>query len=120
MRTFSWIVAAIASIYSVVALIYTTNLLLSRVWPFKTLYRAFSSQLSFPLDASRVAAPSFMTSTDPTFLSKAFSDSMKPSRIIPYYYKATGAFVDEDITITTLVTSSRFQVFSRLVSTYQG
>lgn len=54
------------------------------------------------------------------FLSKAFANSMRPSKIIPYYYRATGNFDREDITITTLITSNRFQVFSRLVERYQG
>jgi len=40
--------------------------------------------------------------------------------IVPFYYRATGSFDQEDITITTLVTSNRFQVFSRLVERYQG
>ncbi|GLB37762.1 putative D-isomer specific 2-hydroxyacid dehydrogenase family protein [Lyophyllum shimeji] len=53
-------------------------------------------------------------------LSKAFSGSMRPSKIIPYFYRANGNFHLEDITITTLVTNSRFQAFSRLVERYQG
>lgn len=61
-----------------------------------------------------------MHRTSPQFINKAFTKSMKPSRIIPFYYKSSGTFQDEDITITTLVTGNRFQVFSRLVSTYQG
>lgn len=56
----------------------------------------------------------------PQFINKAFTGSMKPGRIVPYYYKANGIFVDEDITITTLVTGNRFSVFERLVNTYQG
>ncbi|KAH7927477.1 glycosyltransferase family 49 protein, partial [Leucogyrophana mollusca] len=54
------------------------------------------------------------------FLSKAFSQSLHPSKIIPYYYRATGAFEDDDITVTTLVTSNRFKVFAELVQRYQG
>ncbi|KAF8070769.1 glycosyltransferase family 49 protein [Lyophyllum atratum] len=53
-------------------------------------------------------------------LSKAFSSSMRPSKIIPYLYRANGIFDPEDIAITTLVTNSRFQAFSRLVERYQG
>ncbi|KAG5639472.1 hypothetical protein H0H81_001594 [Sphagnurus paluster] len=53
-------------------------------------------------------------------LSKAFSTSMRPSKIIPYFYRALGNFDNEDITITTLVTSSRLQAFGRLVERYQG
>lgn len=54
------------------------------------------------------------------FLSKAFSNSMRPSKIIPYFYRANGDYDREDITITTLITSNRFQVFSRLVEKYEG
>ncbi|KAG6841386.1 hypothetical protein C0991_011726 [Blastosporella zonata] len=53
-------------------------------------------------------------------LSKAFSTSMKPSKIIPYFYRASGRFEQDDITITTLVTSSRFGAFSQLIERYQG
>ncbi|KAF8520843.1 glycosyl-transferase for dystroglycan-domain-containing protein [Gautieria morchelliformis] len=45
---------------------------------------------------------------------------MKPSRIIPFYYKASRSFLREDITIATLVTSNRFEVLVRLVQQYQG
>ncbi|OCH89878.1 hypothetical protein OBBRIDRAFT_755913 [Obba rivulosa] len=55
-----------------------------------------------------------------TFLSKAFSQSMHPTRIIPYYYKASGSVDPDDVTITTLVTSNRFKVFKQLVENYQG
>ncbi|KAJ7496968.1 glycosyl-transferase for dystroglycan-domain-containing protein [Mycena latifolia] len=54
------------------------------------------------------------------FLSKAFSNSMRPSKIVPFFYRATGTFDKDDITITTLVTSNRFQVFARLVERYSG
>ncbi|KAJ7668542.1 glycosyltransferase family 49 protein [Mycena polygramma] len=54
------------------------------------------------------------------FLSKAFASSMHPSKIVPYFYRASGVFDKEDITITTLVTSNRFQVFARLVERYPG
>ncbi|KAF8178587.1 glycosyltransferase family 49 protein [Mycena galopus ATCC 62051] len=54
------------------------------------------------------------------FLSKAFAGSMRPSKIVPFFYRATGVFDKEDITITTLVTSNRFQVFARLVDRYPG
>lgn len=59
------------------------------------------------------------------FLSKAFADSLGPSKIVPYYHRATGPkrdgnFEANDITITTLVTSNRFKVFAKLVEHYQG
>ncbi|CAK5282410.1 unnamed protein product [Mycena citricolor] len=53
------------------------------------------------------------------FLSKAFS-SLRPSKIIPFFYRRTGSFEADDITITTLVTSNRLQVFARLVERYSG
>jgi glycosyltransferase-like protein LARGE len=54
------------------------------------------------------------------FLSKAFAQSMQPNKIVPFFYKATGDFDKEDITITTLITRNRFKVFARLVQEYQG
>jgi hypothetical protein len=54
------------------------------------------------------------------FLSKAFAQSMSPSKIIPFFYRAAGEFDKEDITLTTLVTSNRFKVFTQLVENYQG
>ncbi|KAK7444270.1 hypothetical protein VKT23_015280 [Stygiomarasmius scandens] len=54
------------------------------------------------------------------FISKAFSNSLHPSKIIPFFYRATGEIDAEDITVTTLITSNRFAVFARLVERYQG
>lgn len=54
------------------------------------------------------------------FLSKAFSSSLHPSKIVPFFYRASGHFDQEDITITTIITSNRFQVFARLVERYRG
>ncbi|KAG1860813.1 glycosyltransferase family 49 protein [Suillus subluteus] len=54
------------------------------------------------------------------FLSKAFSQSMHPLKVVPYYYRASGTFEQNDITVTTLVTFNRFKVFSELVTHYQG
>lgn len=54
------------------------------------------------------------------FLSKAFANSMRPSKIVPFFYRATGIFDKDDITITTLVTSNRFHVLARLVNNYSG
>ncbi|GAA5857163.1 hypothetical protein JCM8547_009346 [Rhodosporidiobolus lusitaniae] len=64
------------------------------------------------------------TLSEDHFLSLSFSSSLQPSKVIPYYYRATDpdreGFNKEDITITTLVTSNRFTVFERLVERYQG
>lgn len=54
------------------------------------------------------------------FLSKAFSSSLHPSKIVPFFYRASGHFDREDITIMTIITSNRFQVFARLVERYRG
>jgi hypothetical protein len=58
--------------------------------------------------------------TQDLFLSKAFSQSMKPSNIIPFFYRASGVFDDDDITITTLITSNRFEVVTQLIERYEG
>ena len=55
-----------------------------------------------------------------TFLSKAFAQAMHPTDIIPFYYKATGLIDEEDVTITTLVTSNRYKVLKQLVERYKG
>lgn len=54
------------------------------------------------------------------FLSKAFGEALQPSKVVPYYYKATKQPKSQDITITTLITSNRFKVFAALVERYQG
>jgi len=58
--------------------------------------------------------------TEEFFLSKVFSEAFQPSKVIPYYFKAEKTPKAEDITITTLITSNRFEVFDRLVTHYQG
>ncbi|ORX60297.1 hypothetical protein DM01DRAFT_1281614 [Hesseltinella vesiculosa] len=45
---------------------------------------------------------------------------MGPSKVIPYYFKATERFDQEEVTIATLVTHNRFKVLSRLASHYKG
>lgn len=55
-----------------------------------------------------------------TLLSKAFAGALHPTRIIPYYYRASGAVDADDVTITTLVTRNRFKVFRQLVESYRG
>lgn len=53
-------------------------------------------------------------------LSKVFSDAMGPSKVIPYYFRASEIFDQEDVTIATLVTHNRFPVLSRLATKYKG
>lgn len=52
--------------------------------------------------------------------SKLSSTSMGSSNITPYYSKATSHFHNEDISISTIVTSDRFPIISRLASRYKG
>ncbi|KAF6763054.1 glycosyl-transferase for dystroglycan-domain-containing protein [Ephemerocybe angulata] len=52
--------------------------------------------------------------------SKAFATSMNPTKIVPYFYKASGPFEQDDVTITSIITSNRLDVFARLVARYQG
>lgn len=54
------------------------------------------------------------------FLGKAFGESLQPSKVIPYYYRASKEPEQEDITITTLITPNRFKVFADLVERYKG
>jgi len=77
----------------------------------------FSSETSLEYD---LGSPQPVYIDEELFLSKAFSRSMRPSKIIPYFYRASGHFDHDDITIATLITSNRFQVFKRLVQRYKG
>lgn len=54
------------------------------------------------------------------YLSKAFAQSMHPTKIIPFFYKAITPVDENDVTITTLVTSNRYKVLRQLVDRYQG
>jgi hypothetical protein len=78
------------------------------------------SRVAGMLDTS--ASPVAMS--EDHFLSLSFASSLQPSKVIPFYYRASAPdqhdFNKEDITITTLVTSNRFKVFERLVERYRG
>ncbi|CAE6484564.1 unnamed protein product [Rhizoctonia solani] len=54
------------------------------------------------------------------FESKLFDLTLKPTEVIPYYYRALQEHKNEDVTITTIVTSNRFEALARLVEQYQG
>ncbi|KAG0368005.1 glycosyl-transferase for dystroglycan-domain-containing protein [Gamsiella multidivaricata] len=54
------------------------------------------------------------------YLSKVYSTAMQPSKVIPYYFRAEGVFDKEEVTITTLITENRFEVFTKLVRNYRG
>lgn len=77
-----------------------------------------SSHANYPERDTTISIP------EDHFLSLSFASALQPSKVIPYYYRATApdlpGFVKEDITITTLVTSNRFKVFEKLVERYQG
>ncbi|KAF9166103.1 hypothetical protein DFQ26_008692 [Actinomortierella ambigua] len=53
-------------------------------------------------------------------LHKIFTNAMQPSKVLPYYFKATREFEPESVTITTLITFDRYPIFSKLVTNYQG
>lgn len=69
---------------------------------------------AFSLDATSAAL------SESLFLSKAFSSSMHPMKIIPFFYKGYQTFDDDDVTVTTLVTTNRLQVLEKLAARYQG
>ncbi|CAO3618796.1 unnamed protein product [Mucor fragilis] len=71
-------------------------------------------------DLGEDGASSIDMAFDPVFQSKVFSGAMGPSNVQPYYYKASETTGGEDISISTIVTSDRFPVLSRLASRYQG
>lgn len=51
---------------------------------------------------------------------KAFANSLQPTSIMPYYFKAARTFDPNTVTITTLITNDRYPIFSKLVSNYRG
>ncbi|KAF9354351.1 hypothetical protein BGX26_007825 [Mortierella sp. AD094] len=53
-------------------------------------------------------------------LQKNFANTMQPSKVLPYYFKAVRDFDPESVTITTLITFDRYPIFSKLVTNYQG
>ncbi|KAG9011445.1 hypothetical protein FRB90_007258 [Tulasnella sp. 427] len=57
---------------------------------------------------------------DSLFLQKTFGKTMQPTTITPYYYRASHKPDPDDITITTQITNDRFEVFAKLVDSYQG
>lgn len=93
------------------------------------LYWATVSQDETPqhgqiLQGASLAEPDWslgwFTMSESLFLSKAFAGSMHPMKILPYFYKASETFDEDDITITTLVTPNRFEVLRKLATRYEG
>ncbi|KAK4058014.1 hypothetical protein OIO90_000753 [Microbotryomycetes sp. JL221] len=94
-------------------------------WHSPTSSLAHSGPLSDPnLFQHKAHSTLSKTLSEDDFLSLSFSTSLQPGKVIPYYYRATEpdqmGFNKQDITITTLVTSNRFEVFLKLVERYQG
>jgi hypothetical protein len=132
------------SLYVVIAVLYTTNHVLSLLRTFARLYmtsydtvlvqvhqdaevagKTSQEMLLWPASSLLPEHTASRTTdgipmSEDLFLSKAFSQSMHPLKVVPYYYRASGTFEQNDITITTLVTFNRFKVFSELVTHYQG
>ncbi|OJA19952.1 hypothetical protein AZE42_03729 [Rhizopogon vesiculosus] len=132
-----------ASLYVAISVLYTTNHMLS---PLRTLARLNTSfydagaahpdaediggtsqeilfwpaSSPFPQAEHATGIADGISTSEDLFLSKAFSQSMHPLKVLPYYYRASGTFEQDDITITTLITFNRFKVFSELVVHYQG
>jgi hypothetical protein len=90
----------------------------SEPWNYSSLVWSPSpSALFYQTGSRRHATPESL------FLSKAFDHSMRPSQVIPFYFRAHGpdGFMPyKDVTILTIVTSNRFSVFGRLAQTYGG
>jgi len=120
-------------VYAILATAYTLGNSCISVLPFRSLSRnhPLHPSLAFPSNMTTQQAEEFLWSNfslsnhlslvawDP-FLSRAFPRLMHPSRIIPYYYRAAGNFENDDITVTTLISSDRFPVFRNLVRRYKG
>lgn len=121
-------------IYAILATIYTLGSFCFSVLRYQSLPR----NRLLPSPAPRITLPPSMTVQQAEeflwsnfslsdhlvvwnpILSRAFSRLMHPSKIIPYYYRATGYFERDDITLTTLISSDRFPVFRNLVQRYKG
>jgi len=62
--------------------------------------------------------------TEELFMNKAFSQSLQPTNIVPFYYRSSKSSEKqpsyEDISIATLVTRNRFVVLAKLARKYQG
>ena len=59
--------------------------------------------------------------SDDLMFSKLFQYALKPSKIVPYYYRKTHRPAShEDITITTMITIERLPVFQNLVQRFRG
>ena len=123
-------------IYATLATIYTLGSLCISVLPHQSfsrdrLLRPPPHRITFPSNMTVRQAEEFLWSDfsfsdnhppvawDP-ILYRAFPRLMHPSRIIPYYYRAVGNFENDDITVTTLISSDRFPVFRNLVRRYKG
>ncbi|KAI9140681.1 glycosyl-transferase for dystroglycan-domain-containing protein [Paraphysoderma sedebokerense] len=53
-------------------------------------------------------------------LDKLFQGGLKPSQIVPYYFRAHPPPALEDIAVTTMITAERIPIFEYLVDNYKG
>lgn len=65
-----------------------------------------------------------LSMTEELLLNKAFSQSLQPTNIVPFYYRSSKSSEKQppydDISIATLVTGNRFVVLAKLARKYQG
>ncbi|KAG8955690.1 hypothetical protein FRC04_007681 [Tulasnella sp. 424] len=116
--------------YAAVTSLFTANILLNRVavshsgsWrdlPSWINYSRFHERQNASLPLTTTSVEHGHALPDSLFIQKAFGKTMQPTRITPYYYRASRAPDADDITITTQITSDRFEVFAKLVDSYQG
>lgn len=120
--------------YAIAASLHTSNKLLAAIfgsdtslfgtswWPYAgRSNRQSSAEPQIVLaDLSSPNDEGLLSISESTFLSKAFSNSMQPNNIRPYYFRATHDLNRNDVTITTQITLNRFEAFSNLVNKYQG
>ncbi|KAL1924677.1 uncharacterized protein VTP21DRAFT_4331 [Calcarisporiella thermophila] len=112
-QSFSKILKYLFLLYIMASLLYTAHQLLAFYRPTEIL--KIRDQHPFSTEGNSVNEMS-----EDLYMAKAFSSAMGPSKVIPYYMKARKIPDGEDITIATQVTQDRFEVFSRLVTNYQG
>jgi hypothetical protein len=90
-----------------------------RRWAEEPLYWRPSPKFFFKTSPRRP-----LSMTEETFMNKAFSQSLQPTNIVPFYYRSSKSSAKqpsyEDISIATLVTRSRFVVLAKLARKYRG
>jgi hypothetical protein len=109
--------------YIIIAASYTTTWLFLNV---SNTLRCYVDSCSEPLSTfawdshQTLLSGSGLSLSSELFLSKAFDTALKPTKIVPYYYRAMHEHEHDDVTVTTIVTSNRFDALRRLVEQYEG